>query len=236
MTLITRLITHNRTIFLADGRITFKSYPDPIVKTDSELKLIKISNGIIGLSGAADFGEYIPSLPGRPYTEGTRRFKVFDTLNGYVIKNNIKILNNQIIENIVQNLNDSINENHNGKYLDSGPPDINIFVSLRDINLFHFRILLNRSYNRYRFYITPFTENIINQNFDFDTNLEMEKVDFLNLLNEASNYVFQTDLNGDLLNIMSNSEIIEFGSCLYERYMSQFKNPTVGPLYMFEFI
>ncbi len=230
MTLITRLITNNRTIFLSDGRIT--SNYDCKIKTDTAQKLIKLSNGIIGLSGATEFGEWSQNESQK--SEGKREFKVFDNIKEHILSNNYTILNSLTAENIFQNLKDCINKNHSGINFSNGPRYINILISFKLEKMNHSKVIVNRTAHNYHIEYLPRSFDLDSQKFDFDTNLKTEKGIFLKLLNDASNHVFKKDLNDELINSMGNDDIKKIGIHLYRSYLAHFNNPKVGPFFMFE--
>lgn len=83
MTLIVRLITQKRVIFLADGRISYGKTNIPIL--DNATKIVKLENCLIGQSGTNDFGPFDRSI--KPFGGG--QLRVIDTIQKYFIETNI---------------------------------------------------------------------------------------------------------------------------------------------------
>lgn len=216
MTLITRLMTNQRTLLLADGRITQSAFPLPIIKSDSEKKIINLNNGSIGLSGSAEFGDYIVGSP--PEYKGKREFRVYEEIQTYLNENKINSLNRQTIENIGAILNAKINEFHNGKYFDSGPAPINLFITYFEKKLYNVKLTIRKSGNRYIMEMSNVEDDPIVDNFYFDINLPIEKDNFLVLLHETSKEIYGEDLSSKILNNMNEDEIKAFGLTLYEKF------------------
>lgn len=232
MTLITRIITKDRTILFADGRITSRRIDKFDVITNTERKLIILPLAIIGISGAAEFGNWSPSSDNSPYSHGKRQFRVFNVISDYINDKKIESFDNQFILLLGNYLKDCVNAAHSGVYFASRPSDITLLVTILNERIQHFRVIIRRTHG-------PFTCEIfelpsIIENYDFDIN-QYESInshDFRELLDQVANEIFQTNLSEELINNMNDQNIIEFGTLLYEKFEIQYNNPTVGYLHM----
>lgn len=230
MTLITRLITNERTILFSDGRKIEYRGNSPIIISDQEKKIINLLNGSIGISGAADFGKFIPS--GLPGIDGHREFKVYDELQNYLLINEIDNLNANVLKNMANYLTGKINVYHEG-FLTSGPSDIDLFITFHEGTFTHIRLKIWKENDKY-----VWQDNNIEFDSDFDdflfcTNLYFKDNQFLSLLNVTALKIYCEELNSELINQMDEGEIREFGVLLYEKFETEYKNPTVGPFFMY---
>jgi hypothetical protein len=232
MTLITRIITKDRTILFADGRITSRRIDKFDVITNTERKLIILPQAIIGISGAAEFGNWSPSSDNSPYSHGKREFRVFNVISDYINDKKIQSFDNEIIVSIGDYLKDCINSAHSGKYFDSRPSDINLFITIKSDNIQNFRLILRKTYHPFICEVLELPSDSNNFIFDLNLNDTIDKHDFLELLDQVSCDLFGTKLNEDIINTMTSQDLLDYGNLLYTKFESQYKNPTVGNLFM----
>lgn len=232
MTLITRIITKDRTITFADGRITSRKIDKFDVITNTERKLIILPQAIIGISGAAEFGNWSPSSDNSSYSHGKREFRVYDIISNYISNSKIESFDSEFIVSIGNYLKDCVNSAHSGVYFESRPSDITLLVTILNKRIQNFRVIIRKTHGPFTCEIFELSSDI--KDYDFDINLYeyINNHDFRKLLDQVANEIFQTNLSEELINSMTDQNIIEFGTLLYEKFEIQYKNPTVGNLHM----
>lgn len=227
MTLITRLITKERVIFLADDKISYGETNIPSIY--NAIKIVKHENCLIGQSGTNDFGPWVKS---KSAPLGGGQYTVIETIQEYFKETNTKLVSKEALDKLMTNLVSTFEPFHNVNTAGNGNINIQLLISYLEPNnkLMHTKIEIRKSDNGYKSIMEDYKP--IDSQFEVDINLDIYKEDFLKILHETSNIIYEKNLNSDILNNMDEKEIIEFGTILYKKYNSQYNNPTVGQFYM----
>lgn len=213
MTLITRLITKERVIFLTDGWVTQPGKKEPLI-VDAP-KLIKHKNVIIGVSGTVEYGEY------------HSKRNIVNTISEFI--NEFDNYNSKLQDELIHYLMGVIEEKYNGHKI-----GVCLLISyIEDKIIKNFSVTLSSS-KIFGFQWSVEEIQVLENQFNWDINFRNRYPKFIELINKTSFQILNSEMTSNLINNMSSEEIDSFGNKLYESFENANRLETVGPFFMKE--